>query len=186
MQTSLFSPAENQRDDKEKTVGAEEETQKHRGTCRSTPLSLPSDLLAGQAKPHPMSKTCDFPTLLALAVPLTCTTCVIGKPSTAAIRYKADILIRPPVQPLTPGLRLIQQEEKLWMDPTTQTTASRGDSCNIGPGEFHLLVFLWFILKKSELPSQRNGLEEMGQNGDDSGNCGDTVYKGIERLSANM
>lgn len=71
------------------------------------------------------------------------------------------------------------------MDPTTQTTASRGDSCSVGPGEFRLLVFLWFILKKSELSSQRNGLEKMGQNGDDSGNCGDIVYKGIERLGTN-
>lgn len=36
----------------------------------------------------------------------------------------------------------------------------------------------------SELPSQRNRLEKMGQNGEDSGNCGDMIYKGIERLGA--
>lgn len=36
----------------------------------------------------------------------------------------------------------------------------------------------------SELPSQRNGLEKMGQNGEDSGNCGDMISKGIERLGA--
>lgn len=49
-------------------------------------------------------------------------------------------------------------------------------------------MFLWLIPrghKKSELPSQRDGLEKMGQNGEDSGNCGDMIYKGIERLSAN-
>lgn len=39
--------------------------------------------------------------------------------------------------------------------------------------------------EKSELPYQRNGLEKMGQNGEDAENCGDMIYKEIETLSEN-
>lgn len=73
-----------------------------------------------------MSKACDFSALLVLALPLT--PHVIEKSSTAPIRNKADILIQLPVQPLTAGLRITQEEEELWMDPTKQTTASHGGS----------------------------------------------------------
>lgn len=133
-----------------------------------------------------MSKTCDFSTLIALVLPLTPQ--VIKKSSSAPIRNMADILIQLPILPLNTGLKLTSAERKA-MDGSHQTNYSF-------PGR--LMHWSWLVLppcvpmahtkrphtEMSELPSQRNRLEKMGQNGEDSGNCGDMIPKGIERLGA--
>lgn len=68
------------------------------------PSSLADDLLANQAKLHPMSKPCDFSNLLSLGLEMPH---AMEKSSGAPFRNRVHISIR------RPGFRLTQQEERL-------------------------------------------------------------------------
>lgn len=75
------------------------------------------------------------------------------------------------------------------MDFSKKIIVFRGDLC-IGFVEFYFFVFLQFILRGYILRSlncyfKGMGWRKMGQNGEDFGNCGDMIYKEIEKFSVN-